>query len=142
MKRNNLTAEDVAWLVPHQANLRIISATRERMELPEEKVMINIQKYGNTTSATIPLCLYEWEKQLHKGDNLIFAAFGGFGQAAHVRSTAPRCANNITNFATERAENALLISCHSILIVLIVIIKGFDCEFCPRATRWRKTNVF
>lgn len=76
MKRNNLTAEDVAWLVPHQANLRIISATRERMELPEEKVMINIQKYGNTTSATIPLCLYEWEKQLHKGDNLIFAAFG------------------------------------------------------------------
>lgn len=76
MKRNNLNAEDVAWLVPHQANLRIISATRERMELPEEKVMINIQKYGNTTSATIPLCLYEWEKQLHKGDNLIFAAFG------------------------------------------------------------------
>lgn len=76
MKRNNLTADDVAWLVPHQANLRIISATRERMELPEEKVMINIERYGNTTSATIPLCLYEWESKLRKGDNLILAAFG------------------------------------------------------------------
>ena len=77
MHRNNLKADDIAWLVPHQANLRIISATAERMELPSEKVMINIQRYGNTTSATIPLCLYEWEKQLHKGDNLILAAFGG-----------------------------------------------------------------
>ncbi len=76
MKRNNLTADDIAWLVPHQANLRIISATAERMELNPEKVMINIQKYGNTTSATIPLCLYEWEKQLKKGDNIILAAFG------------------------------------------------------------------
>ncbi|MBQ3634583.1 MAG: ketoacyl-ACP synthase III [Bacteroidales bacterium] len=76
MKRNNLKAEDIAWLVPHQANLRIISATAERMELPAEKVMINIERYGNTTSATIPLCLYEWEKQLKKGDNLILAAFG------------------------------------------------------------------
>ncbi len=76
MKRNNLTAADVAWLVPHQANLRIISATAERMELPADKVMINIERYGNTTSATIPLCLYEWEKQLKKGDNLILAAFG------------------------------------------------------------------
>ncbi|MBR2980734.1 MAG: ketoacyl-ACP synthase III [Odoribacter sp.] len=76
MERNNLTSEDVAWLVPHQANLRIIDATGNRMGLPAEKVMINIQKYGNTTSATIPLCLYEWEKQLRKGDNLIFAAFG------------------------------------------------------------------
>jgi 3-oxoacyl-[acyl-carrier-protein] synthase III len=77
MKRNNLTADDVAWLVPHQANLRIIDATGRRMGLPKEKVMINIQKYGNTTSATIPLCLWEWEKQLKKGDNLVLAAFGG-----------------------------------------------------------------
>ena len=76
MKRNHLTADDVAWLVPHQANLRIIKATGERMGLPAEKVMVNIQKYGNTTSATIPLCLYEWEDQLKKGDNLILASFG------------------------------------------------------------------
>lgn len=77
MKQNNLSADDVAWLVPHQANLRIIDATANRMGLPREKVMINIQKYGNTTAATIPLCLWEWEKQLKKGDNLILAAFGG-----------------------------------------------------------------
>ena len=77
MVRNNLTAKDVAWLVPHQANLRIISATAERMNLPPEKVMINIQKYGNTTAATIPLCLWEWESRLKKGDNLVMAAFGG-----------------------------------------------------------------
>lgn len=77
MERNNLTANDVAWLVPHQANLRIIDATANRMGLSKDKVMINIQKYGNTTAATIPLCLWEWEKQLHKGDNLILAAFGG-----------------------------------------------------------------
>lgn len=76
MKKNNLSPEDIAWLVPHQANLRIISATGERMGLDPSKVMVNIQKYGNTTSATIPLCLYEWEDQLHKGDNLILAAFG------------------------------------------------------------------
>lgn len=76
MERNNLKAEDIAWLVPHQANLRIISATGNRMGIPEEKVMINIHKYGNTTSATIPLCLLEWEKQLKKGDKLILAAFG------------------------------------------------------------------
>lgn len=76
MKKNNLVADDIAWLVPHQANLRIIDATADRMELPKDKVMINIQKFGNTTSATIPLCLYEWEKQLKKGDTLIFAAFG------------------------------------------------------------------
>jgi len=76
MKRNNLTADDIAWLVPHQANLRIIDATGKRMELPKEKVMVNIQKYGNTTSATLPLCLWEWEKQLKKGDNLILSAFG------------------------------------------------------------------
>ncbi len=76
MKRNNLKADDIAWLVPHQANLRIISATAERMELPAEKCMINIQNYGNTTSATIPLCLYEWRDKLKKGDNLMLAAFG------------------------------------------------------------------
>ena len=77
MQRNNLTADDIAWLVPHQANLRIIDATANRMGLPKEKVMINIQKYGNTTAATLPLCLWEWEKKLKKGDNLILAAFGG-----------------------------------------------------------------
>ena len=77
MLRNNLTADDIAWLVPHQANLRIIDATANRMGLPKEKVMINIQKYGNTTAATLPLCLWEWEKKLKKGDNLILAAFGG-----------------------------------------------------------------
>jgi 3-oxoacyl-[acyl-carrier-protein] synthase-3 len=76
MNRNQLSADDVAWLVPHQANMRIISATGERMGLPASKVMVNIQRYGNTTSATIPLCLYEWENQLKKGDNLILAAFG------------------------------------------------------------------
>ncbi|WP_430814062.1 beta-ketoacyl-ACP synthase III [Carboxylicivirga sp. RSCT41] len=76
MERNNLTADDVSWLIPHQANLRIIGATGDRMNLPKEKVMINIERYGNTTSATIPLCLWEWEKQLKKGDNLILAAFG------------------------------------------------------------------
>jgi 3-oxoacyl-[acyl-carrier-protein] synthase III len=77
MQRNNLTADDIAWLVPHQANLRIIDATANRMSLPKEKVMINIQKYGNTTAATIPLCLWDWEKQLKKGDNIVLAAFGG-----------------------------------------------------------------
>jgi 3-oxoacyl-[acyl-carrier-protein] synthase-3 len=77
MKRNNLTADDVAYLVPHQANLRIIDATARRMGVGPEKVMINIQRYGNTTAATIPLCLFDWEKKLHKGDNLILAAFGG-----------------------------------------------------------------
>ena len=77
MQRNNLTADDIAWLVPHQANLRIIDATANRMGLPKEKVMINIQKYGNTTAGTLPLCLWDWEKQLKKGDNLILAAFGG-----------------------------------------------------------------
>lgn len=77
MERNKLTSDDVNWLVPHQANKRIIDATAERAGLPEEKVMVNIQKYGNTTSGTIPLCLWEWESQLKKGDNLILAAFGG-----------------------------------------------------------------
>jgi len=77
MDRNNLKGSDVDWLVPHQANLRIIDATRERAGLPEEKVMINIQKYGNTTAGTLPLCLWDWEKKLKKGDNLLLAAFGG-----------------------------------------------------------------
>lgn len=77
LERNNLTGDDIAWLVPHQANMRIIDATANRMGLPKEKVMINIQKYGNTTAATIPLCLWEWQTRLNKGDNLILAAFGG-----------------------------------------------------------------
>ncbi len=77
LEKNNLTGDDIAWLVPHQANLRIIDATADRMGLSKEKVMINIQKYGNTTAATIPLCLWEWESQLKKGDNLVLAAFGG-----------------------------------------------------------------
>jgi 3-oxoacyl-[acyl-carrier-protein] synthase III len=77
LERNKLTGDDIAWLVPHQANLRIIDATANRMGLPKEKVMINIQKYGNTTAATIPLCLWEWESQLKKGDNIVLAAFGG-----------------------------------------------------------------
>jgi 3-oxoacyl-[acyl-carrier-protein] synthase-3 len=77
LERNHLTGKDIAWLVPHQANLRIIDATASRMNLPKEKVMINIQKYGNTTAATIPLCLWDWESQLKKGDNLVLASFGG-----------------------------------------------------------------
>ena len=77
MQRNGLTGDDVTWLVPHQANKRIIDATRERMGLPEEKVMINIQRYGNTTNGTLPLCLWEWETKLKKGDTIILAAFGG-----------------------------------------------------------------
>lgn len=77
MKKNNLSSDDVAWLVPHQANLRIIDATARRMGLGTEKVMINIEKYGNTTSGTIPICLWEWEKKLKKGDNIILSAFGG-----------------------------------------------------------------
>ena len=77
MERNNLKPEDIAWLVPHQANLRIIDATGRRMGIDAEKVMINIQNYGNTTNATIPLCIWEYEKQLKKGDILILAAFGG-----------------------------------------------------------------
>ncbi len=78
MKRNNLTGDDVAWLVPHQANLRIIDACAERMKLDKSKVMINIEKYGNTTAATIPLCLSEWyyAGKIKKGDNLILSSFG------------------------------------------------------------------
>jgi len=77
MEKNGLTADDVSWLVPHQANKRIIDATANRMGLDESKVMVNIEKYGNTTSGTIPLCLWEWESRLKKGDNLILSAFGG-----------------------------------------------------------------
>lgn len=77
MEKNNLKSEDIAWLVPHQANLRIIDATGRRMGLPPEKVMINIENYGNTTAATIPLVLWEYESKLKKGDKLILAAFGG-----------------------------------------------------------------
>ncbi len=77
MEKNNLTSDDVDWLVPHQANLRIIDATADRMGLPKEKVMINIEKYGNTTAGTLPLCLWDYEKQLKKGDTLILSAFGG-----------------------------------------------------------------
>ena len=77
MDKNNLSSDDVDWLVPHQANLRIIDATANRMGLPKEKVMINIEKYGNTTAGTLPLCLWDYEKQLKKGDTLILSAFGG-----------------------------------------------------------------
>jgi 3-oxoacyl-[acyl-carrier-protein] synthase-3 len=77
MERNALTGNDVAWLVPHQANRRIIEATANRMGVGMDKVMVNIQKYGNTTAATIPLCLWDYESQIKKGDNLILAAFGG-----------------------------------------------------------------
>jgi 3-oxoacyl-[acyl-carrier-protein] synthase-3 len=77
MEKNELTSDDVNWLVPHQANLRIIDATAKRMGLGKEKVMVNIEKFGNTTAGTIPLCLWEWESQLKKGDNLILASFGG-----------------------------------------------------------------
>lgn len=77
MERNSLTADDVAWLVPHQANKRIIDATANRMGVTTDKVMINIERYGNTTNGTIPLCLWEWESRLKKGDNIVLAAFGG-----------------------------------------------------------------
>tara|TARA_B110000444_G_scaffold242654_1_gene260179 strand:+ start:7365 stop:8360 length:996 start_codon:yes stop_codon:yes gene_type:complete len=77
LERNELTGDDIQWLVPHQANNRIIDATSNRMKLAEEKVMKNIHKYGNTTSATLPLCLWDYEKKLKKGDKLVFAAFGG-----------------------------------------------------------------
>ena len=77
LERNNLTGDDIAWLVPHQANKRIIDATANRMGLSQNKVMLNIHKYGNTTAATIPLCLWEWQHQLNKGDNIVLAAFGG-----------------------------------------------------------------
>ena len=77
MERNSLTAEDVSWLVPHQANKRIIDATANRMGIGPDKVMLNIEKYGNTTAGTLPLCLWDYESRLKKGDNIILAAFGG-----------------------------------------------------------------
>jgi 3-oxoacyl-[acyl-carrier-protein] synthase-3 len=77
MERSGLTGDDVQWLVPHQANKRIIDAAARRMERDEDKVMMNIHRYGNTTSATLPLCLVDYEKQLKKGDNVVFASFGG-----------------------------------------------------------------
>lgn len=77
MEKNNLKGDDVAWLVPHQANKRIIDATARRMGVSDDKVMLNIHRYGNTTAGTIPLCLWDWENKLKKGDNLILAAFGG-----------------------------------------------------------------
>lgn len=77
MQRNGLSKEDIAWLVPHQANMRIIETLASMMDFPLEKVMVNIQKYGNTTAGTLPLCLWDWEKKLKKGDRLILTAFGG-----------------------------------------------------------------
>jgi 3-oxoacyl-[acyl-carrier-protein] synthase-3 len=77
MERNSLVADDIAWLVPHQANKRIIDATANRMGISDEKVVINIERYGNTTNGTIPLCLWEWESKFKKGDNIVLAAFGG-----------------------------------------------------------------
>ena len=83
VKRNNLSINDIDWFVPHQANMRIIDAAQRRLAIPKEKVMINIQKYGNTSAGTIPLCLWEWEDKLKKGDNIILAAFGaGFSWGA------------------------------------------------------------
>ena len=76
MERHGITPDKLTWLVPHQANMRIIDATANRMGINKEQVMINIQRYGNTTSATLPLCLWDWESQLRKGDNIILAAFG------------------------------------------------------------------
>jgi 3-oxoacyl-[acyl-carrier-protein] synthase-3 len=77
MKRNNLTVDDVAWVVPHQANLRIIEAVAKETGVPMERVMLNIEKFGNTIAGTIPLCLWEWEPRLKKGDNIILVSFGG-----------------------------------------------------------------
>jgi 3-oxoacyl-[acyl-carrier-protein] synthase-3 len=77
VERNHLTPNDITWLVPHQANKRIIDATAQRVGITEDKVMMNIEKYGNTTGGTIPLLLWDYEKKLKKGDNLLIAAFGG-----------------------------------------------------------------
>lgn len=77
MEKNGLKSDDIAWLVPHQANMRIIEATARRMGIQKEQVMINIERFGNTTNGTLPLCLWEWENQLRKGDNIVLAAFGG-----------------------------------------------------------------
>ena len=77
LRRNKLTTDDVSWVVPHQANMRIITSVAEHLHFPMEKVMVNIEKYGNTTAATLPLCLWEYEPRLHKGDNIVLTAFGG-----------------------------------------------------------------
>jgi 3-oxoacyl-[acyl-carrier-protein] synthase-3 len=77
LERNNLTGDDIAWLVPHQANKRIIDATANRMGLSQDKVMLNIHRYGNTTAATIPLCLWDFKHEINKGDLIVLAAFGG-----------------------------------------------------------------
>jgi len=77
LEKSNLSLEDVDWLVPHQANMRIIDAVSDHLSFPKEKVMINIHKYGNTTAGTIPLCLWDWEQKLKKGDNLVLTSFGG-----------------------------------------------------------------
>ncbi len=83
IKRNNLAIDNIEWFVPHQANKRIIDAAQKRLNIPSEKVMLNIDKYGNTSAGTIPLCLWEWEEKLKKGDNIILAAFGaGFSWGA------------------------------------------------------------
>jgi 3-oxoacyl-[acyl-carrier-protein] synthase-3 len=76
LQRNNLSKNDIAWVVPHQANMRIIDAVINRLGIPRERTMINIEKYGNTSAGTIPTCLWEWEPRLHKGDNIILTAFG------------------------------------------------------------------
>ena len=82
-EKNGLTKENINWVIPHQANMRIIDAVASRLEVPMEKVMVNIQRYGNTSAGTLPLCLWDYEKQLKKGDNLIFTAFGaGFTYGA------------------------------------------------------------
>ena len=110
MERNNLTADDIAWLVPHQANKRIIDATANRMGVGPEKVMLNIHRYGNTTNGTIPLCLWEWEKQLHKGDNIILAAFGGRAMRS-MGGILDTCHTNVTYYnpySTTDFENFLL----------------------------------
>ncbi len=77
LKRNQLTKDDIAWLIPHQANKRIINAVASTLDFPKEKVTVNIHKYGNTTAGTIPLCMWEWENQFKKGDNIVLTAFGG-----------------------------------------------------------------
>ena len=83
MKRNNLTKEDVNWVIPHEANMRIIEAVVSRLGVPMDKVMLNIQRYGNTSAACMPLCLWDYESQLKKGDNIVFTAFGaGFTHGA------------------------------------------------------------
>ena len=86
-ERNGLSKENIDWIVPHQANMRIIDAVASRLEVPIDKVMVNIQRYGNTSAGTLPLCLWDYEKQLKKGDNIIFTAFGaGFTWgAAYVK---------------------------------------------------------